>query len=110
MIHIASGVGCPGMKEVAESISTTDNEKIKLMIVGEGDLYEPLLRMKSEKNLDGRSSRRLKVNSNLVVATNAVIAYRDGLKPVCKYSNLINISKVFISNDQLNIKICRQNQ
>ncbi|TRZ89277.1 MAG: glycosyltransferase [Methanosarcinales archaeon] len=54
MIHIASGVGCPGMKEVAESISTTDNEKIKLMIVGEGDLYEPLLKMKSEKNLDGR--------------------------------------------------------
>ncbi len=43
-----------GMKEVAESISTTDNEKIKLMIVGEGDLYEPLLKMKSEKNLDGR--------------------------------------------------------
>jgi glycosyltransferase involved in cell wall biosynthesis len=43
-----------GMKEVAESLSTTDNEKIKLMIVGEGDLYEPLLKMKSEKNLDGR--------------------------------------------------------
>lgn len=43
-----------GMKEVAESISTTDNEKIKLMIVGEGDLYEPLLGLKSEKNLDGR--------------------------------------------------------
>lgn len=43
-----------GMKEVAESISTTDNEKIKLMIVGEGDLYEPLLKMRSEKNLDGR--------------------------------------------------------
>ncbi|MDP3103967.1 MAG: glycosyltransferase family 4 protein [Candidatus Methanoperedens sp.] len=43
-----------GMKEVAESISTTNNEKIKLMIVGEGDLYEPLLKMRSEKNLDGR--------------------------------------------------------
>lgn len=43
-----------GMKEVAESISTTNNEKIKLMIVGEGDLYEPLLKMKSEKNLEGR--------------------------------------------------------
>ncbi len=43
-----------GMKEVAESLSTTDYEKIKLMIVGEGDLYEPLVRMKSEKNLDGR--------------------------------------------------------
>ncbi|MBU4139022.1 MAG: glycosyltransferase [Euryarchaeota archaeon] len=34
-----------GMKEVAESISTTDNDKVKLMTVGEGDLYEPLLRM-----------------------------------------------------------------
>jgi len=43
-----------GMKEVAESLSTTDNENIKLMIVGEGDLYEPLLRMRSEKNLDGK--------------------------------------------------------
>ena len=43
-----------GMKEVAESISTSNNEKIKLMIVGEGDLYEPLLKMKSEKNLEGR--------------------------------------------------------
>ncbi len=38
-----------GMKEVAESISTTDNEKIKLMIVGEGDLYEPLLRMRLQE-------------------------------------------------------------
>lgn len=43
-----------GMKEVAESISTTNNEKIKLMIVGEGDLYEPLLKMISEKNQNGR--------------------------------------------------------
>lgn len=43
-----------GMKEVAESLSTTDNENIKLMIVGEGDLYEPLLEMRSEKNLDGK--------------------------------------------------------
>ena len=41
-----------GMKEVAESLATTDNENIKLMIVGEGDLYKPLLKMKSEKNLD----------------------------------------------------------
>lgn len=43
-----------GMKEVAESLSTTDNENIKLMIVGDGDLYKPLLKMKSEKNLDGK--------------------------------------------------------
>jgi glycosyltransferase involved in cell wall biosynthesis len=43
-----------GMKEVAESLSTTDNEHIKLMIVGDGDLYKPLLKMKSEKNLDGK--------------------------------------------------------
>ncbi|MCL7413960.1 MAG: glycosyltransferase family 4 protein [ANME-2 cluster archaeon] len=43
-----------GMKEVAESLSTTDNEKIKIMIVGEGDLYEPLLNMRSEKKLDGK--------------------------------------------------------
>jgi len=42
-----------GMKEVAESLSTT-NEDIKLMIVGEGDLYNTLLKMKSEKNLDGK--------------------------------------------------------
>lgn len=43
-----------GMKEVAESLSTTNNEKIKLMIVGEGDLYKPLLKMKSEKKLDDK--------------------------------------------------------
>src|SRR3972149_4237455 len=30
-----------GMKEVAQSLSTANNDKIKLMIVGEGDLYEP---------------------------------------------------------------------
>lgn len=42
-----------GMKEVAESLSD-DNEKIKLMIVGQGDLYEPLLKMKSEKHLDNK--------------------------------------------------------
>lgn len=40
-----------GMKEVAESLSITSNENIKLMIVGEGDLYKPLLKMKSENNL-----------------------------------------------------------
>lgn len=43
-----------GMKEVAEGLSTIDNEKIKLMIVGEGDLYKPLLKMKSEKNLNDK--------------------------------------------------------
>lgn len=43
-----------GMKEVAESLCTTDNEKIKLMIVGEGDLYKPLLKMKSEKHLEDK--------------------------------------------------------
>jgi Glycosyltransferase len=43
-----------GMKEVAESLSTADNENIKLMIVGEGDLYKPLLKMKNEKKLDGK--------------------------------------------------------
>lgn len=43
-----------GMKEVAESLSTTTNENIKLMIVGEGDLYNSLLKMKSEKNLNGK--------------------------------------------------------
>lgn len=43
-----------GMKEVAESLSTNDDENIKLMIVGEGDLYEPLLKMRSEKKLDGK--------------------------------------------------------
>ena len=41
-----------GMKEVAESLATIDNENIKLMIVGEGDLYKSLLKMKSENNLD----------------------------------------------------------
>lgn len=43
-----------GMKEVAESLCTTNNEKIKLMIVGEGDLYKPLLKMKSEKHLEDK--------------------------------------------------------
>jgi glycosyltransferase involved in cell wall biosynthesis len=43
-----------GMKEVAESLSTTNNENIKLMIVGEGDLYKHLLKMKSEKNLNDK--------------------------------------------------------
>lgn len=43
-----------GMKEVAEGLSTINNDKVKLMIVGEGDLYQPLLNMKSEKNLDGK--------------------------------------------------------
>lgn len=43
-----------GMKEVAESLSINDNKKIKLMIVGDGDLYKPLLKMKSEKHLDGK--------------------------------------------------------
>lgn len=43
-----------GMKEVAESLSTADYEKIKVMIVGEGDLYKPLLNIKSEKKLDGK--------------------------------------------------------
>jgi glycosyltransferase involved in cell wall biosynthesis len=43
-----------GMKEVAESLSITDNENIKLMIVGEGDLYKPLLKMKSENNLNDK--------------------------------------------------------
>ena len=41
-----------GMKEVAESLSITDNENIKLMIVGEGDLYKPLLKMKSENDFN----------------------------------------------------------
>jgi len=41
-----------GMKEVAESLSSNDNENIKLMIVGEGDLYKPLSKMKSENNLN----------------------------------------------------------
>lgn len=43
-----------GMKEVAESLSITGNEHFKLMVVGEGDLFKPLLKMKTEKNLDGR--------------------------------------------------------
>jgi glycosyltransferase involved in cell wall biosynthesis len=41
-----------GMKEVAESLSRNDNENIKLMIVGEGDLYKLLNKMKSENNLN----------------------------------------------------------
>lgn len=43
-----------GMKEVAESLSITGNKHFKLMVVGEGDLFKPLLKMKTEKNLDGR--------------------------------------------------------
>ncbi|WP_054864923.1 glycosyltransferase [Methanosarcina barkeri] len=38
-----------GMKEVAESLSANENENIKLMIVGDGDLYKPLLKMRSKK-------------------------------------------------------------
>lgn len=43
-----------GMKEVAESICNMEGDKIKLMIVGNGDLYEPLLKMKAEKNINGK--------------------------------------------------------
>lgn len=42
-----------GMREVAESLSN-ENNNIKLMIVGEGDLYGSLLKMKTDRNLDGR--------------------------------------------------------
>jgi glycosyltransferase involved in cell wall biosynthesis len=41
-----------GMKEVAESLSRNDNENIKLMIVGEGNLYKLLNKMKSGNNLN----------------------------------------------------------
>jgi glycosyltransferase involved in cell wall biosynthesis len=43
-----------GMKEVAESIFNMKDDNIKLMIVGDGDLYEPLLKMKSEKKMNGK--------------------------------------------------------
>jgi glycosyltransferase involved in cell wall biosynthesis len=43
-----------GMKEVADSLSSINNKNIKLMIVGEGDLYEHLVKLKSKKNLDGK--------------------------------------------------------
>lgn len=43
-----------GMKEVTESLSNINNDNIKLMIVGEGDLYEKLLELKSERNLDDK--------------------------------------------------------
>jgi glycosyltransferase involved in cell wall biosynthesis len=43
-----------GIKEVVESLSITNIEKVKLMIVGDGDLYEPLLKIRSEKKLDGK--------------------------------------------------------
>ncbi|MDI9394646.1 MAG: glycosyltransferase family 4 protein [Euryarchaeota archaeon] len=43
-----------GMKEVAESLCNTNNEKIKLMIVGDGDLYKPLLKMRSEQHLEDK--------------------------------------------------------
>ena len=43
-----------GMKEVAESLLKNEVDKIKLMVVGEGDLYELLLRMKSVKDVNGK--------------------------------------------------------
>lgn len=43
-----------GMKEVAESLYTTNDKKLKLMIVGEGDLYKSLINIKSEKNLSDK--------------------------------------------------------
>src|SRR3989304_3867077 len=43
-----------GIKEVAESICDMENDNIKLMIVGNGDLYEKLVKMKSDKNINGK--------------------------------------------------------
>lgn len=43
-----------GIKEVAETLDETDDENIKLMIVGKGDPYKPLLKMKSEKNFNDK--------------------------------------------------------
>ena len=43
-----------GMKEVAESLANFESEYIKLMIVGDGDLYNTLYKMSSEKNLKNK--------------------------------------------------------
>ncbi len=43
-----------GMKEVAQGLAENDDETLKLMIVGEGDLYEYLQNFRDEKGLEDR--------------------------------------------------------
>lgn len=43
-----------GMKEVAESLANFEDDSIKLMIVGEGDLYNTLYKMSTEENLKNK--------------------------------------------------------
>jgi len=43
-----------GMKEVAQSLDENDDENLKLMIVGEGDLYEYLQNFRDENGLEDR--------------------------------------------------------
>jgi len=43
-----------GMKEVAQSLAENDDENLKLMIVGEGDLYDYLQDFRDENGLEDR--------------------------------------------------------
>ncbi|RPJ74637.1 MAG: glycosyltransferase, partial [Alphaproteobacteria bacterium] len=43
-----------GMKEVAESLANFESDSIKLMVVGDGDLYNTLYKMSSEENLKNK--------------------------------------------------------
>jgi glycosyltransferase involved in cell wall biosynthesis len=43
-----------GLKEVALKLAQIDNSHLKLLIVGEGDAYEELLRIRHKYNLQGR--------------------------------------------------------
>jgi glycosyltransferase involved in cell wall biosynthesis len=83
-----------GMKEVAESLSIADNENIKLMIVGEGDLYKPLLKMKSEKNLNGKLILTGKIPFEEV--PKHVAAADICLLPAYKNETMINIVPIKI--------------
>lgn len=82
-----------GMKEVAGSLSSA-NENIKLMIVGEGDLYEPLLKMKIERNLDGRLVLTGKVPFSEI--PNHIAAADICLLPAYKNEIMMNIVPIKI--------------
>jgi len=43
-----------GMKEVAESLANFESDSIKLMVVGDGDLYNTLYKMSTEENLKNK--------------------------------------------------------
>lgn len=78
-----------GMKEVAESLSKSENSDVKLMIVDEGDLYELLLRMRSERNI---TSKLILVGKVPFDQINQYVAAADiCLLPAIKNNVMMNI-------------------